>query len=233
MTAVISLDWLICPDGVEIHDDTRFAGKAPIEFPEGVWRQYFGPTFRFRGGTNRVRHKIENLEKPIIVDFVNCKTDDDLAAFLGKYGMLVRRKNKGPATVENVREAQSELKKLLEAAVDRDKSKSLKQIRSESLKRINRVLIGNDEVALRPRLEFSGHGDRQELALRPASLYGLMIMEAVLIAAADSLLHSCLNCGTLFISGTGTGRRSRAQYCSDKCRVAAHRARARGGKAGE
>jgi hypothetical protein len=216
MASVISLDWQICPDGAEIHDDTRFAGKALIEFPEGVWRPYLGPTFRFRTSkTNWTRHKIENLEAPIILDFVNCKTDADLAAFIGKYGYLTRRKPKGPATVRNVREAQSELKNFLKAAVDSDKSKSLKWI--------NNAIIGNDAVPLAPRLEFAGHGDGLVFTLRPVNLHGLMIMEAVLIAAADSLLHSCLNCGTLFISGTGTGRRSRAQYCSDKCRVAANR----------
>lgn len=235
MTAVTALDWFVCPDGVEIHDDTRFRGRAAAEFPDGVYRQYFGPTFRRR--TSRlfdVRHKIENLEAPIILEFVNCKTDDDLAAFLGKYGMLVRSKRKvtpaglvlpPPRTVENVRESQSELKNLLEAAVDRYGSESIKRIRSKSIKRINKALIGNDEVKLTPRLEFAGHGGELVFTLRPTSLYGLMIMEAVLIAAANILLHSCLNCGTLFISGSGTRRRSRAQYCSDKCRVAANRAK--------
>lgn len=36
---------------------------------------------------------------------------------------------------------------------------------------------------------------------------------------------ACLNCEVTIVTGTGTGRRSHAKYCSDRCRVAAMRKR--------
>jgi len=36
---------------------------------------------------------------------------------------------------------------------------------------------------------------------------------------------SCLHCGEVIVTGTGTGRRSSAKYCSDRCRVASMRER--------
>ena len=52
-----------------------------------------------------------------------------------------------------------------------------------------------------------------------------MTMEIAMIAMHGAKLGTCEHCGAVFLTGPLTGRRSHAKYCSDRCRVAAMRAR--------
>jgi hypothetical protein len=50
-------------------------------------------------------------------------------------------------------------------------------------------------------------------------------LEVRLAAEKGCKLARCANCNDGFLTGPLTGRRSHAKYCSDRCRVAAMRAR--------
>jgi hypothetical protein len=86
----------------------------------------------------------------------------------------------------------------------------------------NRTLAA---VGLTPRLDTTADGGAVCLALTPRTLADFMIMEVAMVASHGAKLSQCQHCGTQFLTGTLTGRRSHAVYCSDRCRTAAMRAR--------
>jgi hypothetical protein len=50
-------------------------------------------------------------------------------------------------------------------------------------------------------------------------------MEMVMVTMHHVKLAHCAHCGDIYLTGSLTGRRSYAEYCSPRCRVAAARAR--------
>jgi hypothetical protein len=59
----------------------------------------------------------------------------------------------------------------------------------------------------------------------PYSLIQFLWLQLALYAASDAKLLRCGQCGHPFLVGSATGRRSKAKYCSDRCRLAAFRKR--------
>jgi len=76
---------------------------------------------------------------------------------------------------------------------------------------------------LYPDLEF--REGKPALTIPISSPYGFMLMETALVITGGSQVMRCAECGTVFITGSGTGRRGTSLYCSNRCRVAAQRSR--------
>jgi hypothetical protein len=76
---------------------------------------------------------------------------------------------------------------------------------------------------LYPDIEF--RDGKPALTLPISTLYGFMLMETALVITGGSQVMRCAECGTVFITGSGTGRRGTSLYCSNRCRVAAQRSR--------
>ena len=93
----------------------------------------------------------------------------------------------------------------------------------------NRLIAEWSGYSVAPTLRHVVEGNPR-LVYRVGNLLAFMAMEAALIAEAGAKAKHCENCLTLFIHGPRTGRRSHAEYCSDKCRVAALRKRNKAGK---
>ncbi len=74
-------------------------------------------------------------------------------------------------------------------------------------------------------VEMRFHGGYPALMLNIAGLYTFMLMETALVMTGNCQIIRCVHCNNIFQTGSGTGRRSSASYCSNKCRVAAQRAR--------
>ena len=74
------------------------------------------------------------------------------------------------------------------------------------------------------------YNGKPQLLLESNELHDFMILETQLIALEGAKVVVCEHCGNLFLTGSGTGRRIHAVHCSDRCRVAATRARKRGGE---
>ncbi len=85
---------------------------------------------------------------------------------------------------------------------------------------VNKRLASSKGLALVPALV-----DGNRLSLRLRSLYALMLMELAMIVEKGARLASCGHCKVVFLTGPTTGRRSHVRFCSDRCRVAAKRAR--------
>jgi hypothetical protein len=86
-----------------------------------------------------------------------------------------------------------------------------------------RGLAIDDLSGLQPDIEF--RDGKPALTLPISTLYGFMLMETALVITGGSKVMRCAECGTIFITGSGTGRRGTSLYCTNRCRVAAQRSR--------
>jgi len=225
------LDWLRCPDGVEVIDyppapeegepGTILAGRM-ARLPDGVVL----PPGRFvRYRTERrlpVRYDLSNLEDPIILHFVNARDDEARVRFLSRFGLI----STGLATAEKspeidwdkVQENQNNIEAILRQAGGDDPVLAMTTV--------NAALERNDKVSsLVPSLDLSDNRSVPRLALRAQNPLGFMLMETAMVAANGARVTDCEHCGKTFLTGPLTGRRSHAKYCSDRCRVAAMRLR--------
>ena len=214
----LSLDWKRCPDGVELFDYGR--NEPPKLKVLGSQRRQptlaegtgpTGLTFRCKSA-RRLKTLLEvvDLENPLIVRFVNARDDEARAEFFARFGFLYKNHDEQPRP--DALEDQKTLRRLLTVVGTEERDKAIEHV--------NRALGKSMGFALTPRLDGEGR-----LSLHPQSLLGLMLMEAAMIVERGARLTSCDNCGVAFLTGPTTGRRSHAVYCSDRCRVAAMRAR--------
>jgi hypothetical protein len=194
----VSLDWERCPDGVDLVDG------------------------RFRHCSARraaVRHEITNLENPLIVRFINARTDDDLAAFFGRAGLPGGQDAALGFDHGHALRMRDDLAALLRIAGGS---------RSNKHHWVNQHLGGLARMA--PRLDPQEAGDPPRLMLQAEGYFDFMIMEAVMVAVHGATLTSCQHCRRAFLIGPLTFRRSHAKFCGDRCRVAALRARNAGAR---
>jgi hypothetical protein len=63
------------------------------------------------------------------------------------------------------------------------------------------------------------------LYLEPKTLISAMWLQLVEVITSNVGIQKCARCTTWFRYGTGTGRRSTSQYCSDNCRKSAYKHR--------
>jgi hypothetical protein len=90
----------------------------------------------------------------------------------------------------------------------------------EMVEDFNKVNLG----PLKTRLKGNRTGTSVSLVLQPESLWAMMWIEFAIHVSNKSGLRECEWCGSWFPYGTGTGRRSKARFCSDPCRKAKHAA---------
>jgi hypothetical protein len=220
----LELEWSRCPDGVRLTYDHK------------------GRRFECRSDVNEtVRRQLTGLEETLIVEFLNATHPDEIsraktigrkdtkragidAGFIGffsKYGLPVAGKS---MKREFAKEQQHEIEQLFWAAVG-----SEDQTADQACADFNRLIADWAGYSVKPTLRHTPDGN-PHLIYRVGNLLGFMAMEAALIAEAGAKAKHCENCFLLFIHGPRTGRRSHAEYCSSKCRVAALRRR---NKAGE
>lgn len=201
----ILLSWERCPDGIEIVDFGPQDDEGALR-PHGKW-------WSCRSERREpVQYDISNLEDPIVIRFINARDDESMCQFLGRFGIINRlvdsSTNKPASKVpcEGVKKRQEEFLNLLYL------------ITADVYDRVN------VNLSLSVSLQFSS-SKPNTLALRPNSLSDFMMTELASIAVNGARPTECQHCGTVFITGPLTGRRSHAMFCSDRCRVAAMRKR--------
>ena len=211
------LDWSRCADGVEVYD------RGPHELPSSPRATYLqepdGLWYRPRSKTYvPVHYELNNLEgehgQALIVRFVNAHTPDKLAAFFTTYGMIAHAAQQASAV--EVGSHQRGMRKLLQAAGEGG---------AAAVKAVNAALVDAQTYPPVPQLTWSPGESSPRFTLRLRSLLSFMRLEALLIAASNARLATCQHDRVLFLTGPLTGRRSHAKFCSDRCRVAAMRAR--------
>lgn len=193
----IHLDWMVPIDGAELSfDDT-------------------GATVRYLTERERsVAYRLSDLEDPVALRLINSRTDDELVRFVSRFG-LPSRYAVSPfsislAMLHALRENTEELLSMSKFEASRWLTHANDLLRT---------------TALNPSFEFSEKEGRQQLVLRPSSLDDLINFECALALDAGAVMARCAHCDKAFLTGPLTGRRSHSIYCSDRCRVAAMRAR--------
>lgn len=86
----------------------------------------------------------------------------------------------------------------------------------------------DEEDSTHLQLRFRPSADRQSppsLAITPQDLENALWLQFAQAVTGDVQLQKCRICPTWFTYGVGSGRRKSAQYCTDRCRKAAHRQR--------
>jgi hypothetical protein len=206
-----------CPDGVEI-----------VATAEGEALYFHSRTVR----REQVRLEIETLENPVVVEFINARTDEKLAEFFLNYGPLY-----WPETHHNISEPRGEHTIVLGSDLKfiRGMQRALRgrlanaggSSRVNALQAINDMIEerGAKRLSLQPVLDLAGEGGDPRMLLKCDDLIKFMYLEVVMTAVQGAKFATCERCSDVFLTGPLTGRRSHAKYCSGRCRVAAMRAR--------
>lgn len=186
---------------------------------DGVELAFDGDAIRAR--THRdipVTYEVTNLENPIVLHMINCRSNEDRIAFLSRFGFL--RREAGWFGMAGVKVEQTRLEESLT-----EPSFSFVPPQIHPTEYANQLMNeGGFQVSLRPSFEeFGDEGLR--LVLHPDSLASFMAMEVALAHEVGAVSTTCAHCRNYFLTGPLTGRRSHAKYCSDRCRVAAMRKR--------
>jgi hypothetical protein len=84
-------------------------------------------------------------------------------------------------------------------------------------------MMNADDVIVWP--SFINSAGNARFVLRADTLYDFMVLETAVIHEVGAVAMLCEHCHKVVITGPLTGRRAHAKYCSDRCRVAAMRAR--------
>jgi hypothetical protein len=177
----------------------------------GVWIRHASSR------VSSIRIDLPNLEDPLVIRFVNARSDEALIQFCSRFGIPTWRQEKEEAGTKIVGHQKS-LENLLVLAGGVD--------RKEAVNAANRGMALFASRGLTPQLDGLGQSGALRLALTPDSPLVFMTMECAMVAHSGARLARCAHCENVFLTGPMTGRRSSAQYCSDRCRVAAARARA-------
>ncbi|MGI0525757.1 hypothetical protein [Rhizobium giardinii] len=154
-----------------------------------------------------------DLENPVVLHFINCRSAGNYIAFLSRFGPL------DGGDLVNLKSLIFRAYAFRYNALFTIDNRSAPQ---ERMRFLNTVM---KDISLRPTflsLETTGNG---QLVLEAATLDDFMVMELAAIHEAGAVATSCEHCRKAFLTGPRTGRRSHAKYCSDRCRVAAMRAR--------
>ena len=197
----IQLEWRRCIDGVEVK------AHHLKDMREGaVYRAVEARSDRFQS----VTYTVTDLANPMVINFVNRRTEDERLFFLAEFGMLSRpdRETEEVALLEEAR------LKLLDMLTTPP--------RPDRIAKLNDLL---DRISLSPVFDFSGPDQSFRLLLKPFDLRDLMGMEATMAHTVGATAQACQHCGKWFLTGPQTGRRSHAKFDTDRCRVAAMRAR--------
>jgi hypothetical protein len=205
----LAIDIKRCPDGVELVDNV-YRHRTTRQEPERI--------------------ALVDLENPVVMAFVNATDDPQRQLFFGRFGLLRltpwwhERRSKqwvhGGAhdlTRDDILKDQSRFRKLLQSAGGDDPATAMTAV--------NSALAKHSDFKLTPTFHLAGPHGTPRLLLVSDSLIAFMLMEVAMGVSKGVRMAECEQCGTLFLTGPLTGRRSHARFCSDKCRVAAMRAR--------
>jgi hypothetical protein len=87
------------------------------------------------------------------------------------------------------------------------------------------ALVSISQLQISLMASFHLRDGKPQMLAQCNRLLDFMRMEIGMIALEGAKLITCEHCRNLFLTGPGTSRRIHATHCSDRCRVAAMRAR--------
>jgi hypothetical protein len=181
-----------------------------------------------------VRVVSADLNSLVVLDFVNAR--DELAPFLARYstGTLVQLDRDPHAHIDPPLRERLVLPKHIPSKVEPFAEIKMVTFWQEGLRRnlvgaggpdpVN-TLVSLSHPAIDLGASFNLRDGKPQMLLRCEHLLDFMKMEVAMIALEGAKLVTCEHCKNFFLTGPSTSRRIHATHCSDRCRVAAMRAR--------
>lgn len=171
-----------------------------------------------------------DLRAPLFVELINCATVQDRMRFVGEYGEIDGNGlpfAAGPAASVPRAFADSLAATAEILLAPENDEPAPGKTRDAFLRMTNALLLQG--VSIHPRLEV--HEGSTRFVLDVPSLAPFMAMELATAVEVGAKIGRCKaerrgdRCNKLFLHGPLTGRRSDREYCSDRCRLIALRAR--------
>ena len=222
-TIGVEITWARCRDGVELHD------YGSVAVPKFADEPRFSLTGALSGRWIRNRStevqlynlRLADLKNPLFEKFINCKSPQDFVEFVRDYGIP------GPSSYDGLDASETELSTLesVRDGIRRVMDKSVKGSPYECSSAYNSFVMSLRGTALKPLLAIWRNTSAPSLCFQPVNLYGYMAMEVAMAISSAAALRTCLHCSSAFLAGPLTSKRSNAYYCSNRCRVAAQRAK--------
>lgn len=178
-----------------------------------------------------------DLENPVGLRLANCQTKEEFLSFCnrfddGSFNLAFMNGATGPAESIGMREAWSVAlcsEPSMEAVNRSGVNAQLDQIARSMLMPGGDPVSGVPETPIGPQATLRPQvrvvDGRPRLVLETLSMRGFMMLELAAAIEAGVTAVACEHCDKLFLFGPLTGRRSHGRFCSDRCRVAAMRAR--------
>jgi hypothetical protein len=168
-----------------------------------------------------------DLENPVVLQLVNAR--DDLLPFMSRYSAGdVYSPSPGPAFEVPIGTAVGDV---YTASVDPGYEPNVHIGMIAGWQRILRdrlISAGKpslNDPYIRAHISLHLRDGKPQMLVRCHELFELMRLEVATIVVEGAKVVICERCKNLFLAGRSTSRRSDATFCSDRCRVAAMRAR--------
>jgi hypothetical protein len=154
-----------------------------------------------------------DLEDPVVLQFMNAR--DDLLPFMSRYsagGVMtpLQPAEEWHTHINTIAHWQGLLRQKIVIAGSPDQVDAL---------------VSLSQPQIRLLASFHLRDGKPQMLAQCDHLLDFMRMEIGMIALNGAKLVTCEHCKNLFLTGPSTSRRVHATHCSDRCRVAAMRAR--------
>jgi hypothetical protein len=170
------------------------------------------------------RRTLEGAASALAVKFAMCKTDDALLAFMDRWGIP-------GLAIDPAGEPDDVEVPMVAVRFRRDYVRQALDYHRTGDKRADDVLSAGwgAQNDLRPSLSRPRAAKKPVLLLETRNLAGFMALELGAMIAGGAKVMRCDHCSTIYATGDYEGRHRRAgRFCSNRCRVADQRARAKG-----
>jgi hypothetical protein len=203
MAIALQLEWERCPDGYELYERSEEQQRQALMTGQLLVLPLAGAAgsilwLRPRSARRTTRRFVKfDGKDALVLKFADAKSDDDLINFCRDYGLPDTRN--GEEMLDDVRHRRDELRQALALSSTELAARVFRGAWVE-------LGLAIDDGALVP-------------SLKARSLGAFMEAEVALVLSGAGVL-ACHQCGSFF---SPKGKRSDAIYCSNRCRVAAHR----------
>ena len=205
---ILDIEWQRCIDGYQLVDPVKLTPKEEkyFEARPSIDRSYWDSPMIVRNSQRMERyHPLKNVLFAVFAKWE--PSPKGMVRFCDAYGPLI-----GMDCVNWMLDEQRILQSTLERLEAGDPVELIEQLSLGGYGKCAFILRQTAPGTLTP-------------TLIPETLGQAMYIQLALHAASGAQLWSCEHCGVPFYVGTGTKRRSTAKYCSNACKVTAHKKR--------